>query len=512
MRFLDLDLRDDRFIGKDDIDPAIVALEIGAGLNDLNMEMVKLEMLGRAEEALAESIDLDEQIAAQGVANKATVTYGIESLAITATFLGVDIPVEEVAAGIEDNDQEGAASTKKGFLDKVVEGIKKVIKKIIEFVKKLVDKVKSFFESKQLENVAKKAEETAEKLEEKGVTEVKDCNLDDEDVEKAFFKVVKEVPEYLYAGGKLESIPDVEKMVNWYVDKEVVNFYKKLHEMIKNFNPKGAMGDLLKALKEAETGCNNNTEEKCKKNSEVSKQFKDLVAKTIKLAKDLDVKFTGINKFVVDELNGKAGKRLAKLEKQNGIKYKSILIPGSTTITADDKNRDEIKLRIQGTLYHIPSDIDAVAEEFENKKFSKEAVEKLLKLIKWQTEAIDKEFTISTEKLYKNVKPLSVKELMDYSKVTEFYREQASSIATDIKNISDKVKAEIEDIEEKLNTEMGKTGAGTKADIPILSNVKSIVQAVGDKTSTFTKDTGKVTKAISAYAELPKVCSKISLD
>ena len=429
-----------------DIDPVISALELGAGIEELNTEAIKLDVLTKAEEALEKTIDLDNQIATHNLANRATVSYGIEALEVTAIFLGADINTEELAAGLEDNDQEGVAKQKEGFLEKIKNAAKNAFEKIMNLIEKIIEKVKSFFQSKNVEKVSEELEQGSEEVERTtgSPNKAPDCS-DDENV----IRIKKGIIEVLGITGehiKLKSTKDFGELIDIAIDKGIKDYLKSISEM---FDEK-KIDEIIGIIKEA-----NNLNTTNKDANKITKELLRKMAEVVKGVKIPSAKQHPITEKIKSEFKDKVLKEAGI--KGPGIKDEfeySILLYGQSTI----KNKDKVKIQLHFIV--VSKNITAINNVEQLESIVKSNVAKgsglasILDKISIKNVTIDVD-DFSPRKYLSHIEPFSAEELRKLSKAVKEFNEQSNDFYEEVRRDFGKFRDQAHKVMKKMESLTG---------------------------------------------------------
>ena len=415
-----------------DIDPVAVALELGAGMEELNAELIRVDVLNKAATGLEKTIDLDNQIAANNLANRGTVSYGIEALEVTAIFLGVDMDIDNVAAGLEDNDQEGAADKKEGFLAKIKKAATDAWDKIIAIVKKIINKVKEFFSSKAISETAEKAEKAGEKVSEKLGGDSKKPSCKEEDVKKEKEAIVRQAPGYIYLKG-MKSVDDVRNAINMYLDNETVS---SLEEMEKYLSK-----DIITTI---------NVVNEVVKNAESKGDETAMYKKVEKLGEDLFNNFQP-GKIKQNKLRQELAKKFEDdIIKEAGLDKDKEDLDYNIIITSESTNKG--KLALGYTIYYKnKKEFETFKEVMSEVKNVNSALKNLESLIgKIKVKSGTATVNVSKDELLKKVEPFTGKDIIDLSKELEDMKKRGDGVFKNMEEKVNKIEKEIKKAADEL--------------------------------------------------------------
>ena len=429
LNFLEPEIKSEAKVNND-YDPVEIVYEIGEGVEELNTELIRADILTKAVLSLEKSIDLDEQIEANNLANRATVSYGIEALDITATFLGYPVDVESIAAGIEDNDQEKPAEEKKSLLEKIKKAAKTTWKRIIEFLEEIINKVKEFFQSKAVENAENKLEKAADSVKKalNGDNKKPECK-DKNKAETHKEAVARLFPGFVYANG-IKS------------DRDFIT----LLECLTDIGP-------LEALKELVDNLDKDTLEVVKVLKEVGKSNKEIKEKVAKIGLDYIRKFK-ITKFkqhkVKEELIKKFDKDIMEMveKKLNGVKADEL---EHATLFKEAKIKDG-KLELSVVVFyknkHAESVISKALETVEDDKAVSKFLDKMKETLGYENISILTDIKLS--EIAKNIEPFSAKELETVKEELANFKNKGGKYLKDIEERNNKLKEGINKVADML--------------------------------------------------------------
>jgi len=496
-KFMDTDLVQGACCGNNGIDPVIAVAEIGEGIEELNIELVKADILAKADKSLSKSIALDEAIAANGLANRGTVSYGIEALEMTATFLGVNnIDFDEMSAGIEDNDQEAPAEKKKGFLDKIKGAAIAAYNKIVKIIKDIIEKVKGFFGGKAIEKKSEELKEKAEKIVEKSEDEGKSApKCDESKVEPEKLRIARLAPGYIYLHG-LSKIDDVKEAMMMYVDEETVE------------NVKGIADYAKKGLGTAATA------------------YKGLInsmSNTVKLQKEL----LNLGKDVFENVTPKEYKQ-GKLKEELAKKFEKDILDNSNV----DSKTEDFKILINGdginnnnvmtisyTIIHKSKGAYGVYEkalsDIKGVSDANSAFNTLVNSISFTTGTLDTR--VNEHELIKHIEPFSGKDIVDLADDFEKLGRKAGIVFNNIgQNTQEIMKEtgrvinEVQNLDATINSQHGGGRQGTTITIgnTLSTFIRSIVIATSAKVRTASRSgTSNLIALATAVLELTNKCT-----
>ena len=433
MKFItNLDL-DQTSCAKNDMDPVALAFEIGQGIEELTVENIRLGALNNAAKALEASIDLDNQIAAAGAANRGTVTYGVEALEMTAIFLGANSNFDDIAAGLEDNDQEGAAEKKEGFLEKIKNAAIEAWNKIIKIIKDIIDKVKSFFGSKATEKVVEKAKEVSKEVTEKLGSDSKKPECDEDKVETEKKNIVKQAPGYIYLKG-MESTDDIREAINMYLDDETVS---TLEEM-KNYFSKN-MAASIDALSELTQEIKNG-----KTLNSFNKELLDIGKNLVKNLQPEKLKQNKLREELAKKFETEILKDAGLYKDKNDLDYK-IIISGDKL---DTNGNLELSYIIFTKNKYVYKEYEKHIDELKSYKDLANAINGLMKKIT----SMNGKYTTSVNEteLMKKVKPITGKDIEDLADEIEKMEKRGETAFKNFESIVNELEKEINKNKDKI--------------------------------------------------------------
>ena len=408
-----------------DIDPVVAALELGAGIEELNTEAIRLDILTKAETALERTIDLDNQIAANNLANRGTVSYGIEALEVTAIFLGVDMDMDSVAAGLEDNDQEGAAEKKEGFLAKIKAASKAAFEKIMSIIEKIIDKIKAFFQSKNVEKVSEEIEKSSAEVEKLtgSPNKAPDCSNDNDKVVRIKEDIIRTLGifgEHI----KIESTKDFGELIDLTLDKGIKDYLKSISEMV----DEKKVDDIISLANEA-----NNLNVS---NKDYNKVVKKLVEDALEIVKKIKLPaakqhpiIEKIKSEFKDEILRNAG------IKGSGVKDEyeySILFYGHNTTTSNDRTTLSLHFVVAYKNMTAIGNTEKLTEIFKSARSKGNAVGNILNNVNVRNVTVQVN-DFRPRKYIDHVKPFSSEELRKLAKAVREFNEQSNDFYIDVK-------------------------------------------------------------------------------
>ena len=471
---------------RNDLNPTVIALELGEGIEELNTELIKMDVLNKAAISLDKSIELDNQIAVSGVANKGTVSYGIEALEATAIFLGVDnINFDELAAGLEDNDQEGAADKKKDFLAKVKDAARKTWNAIIEFIKKIISKVKEFFQSKAIEEGKKELAGAAKEVEKAVGAENKKPECKSKKLaETEKVAIAGLFPVYINEVG-LKTSKDFADIVDYLSDKGPIEAL----EAYKNSLSKDTV-EVVKVLKELAKGNN-------KEASQIKTNLSKISLDFIKNFKIVKVKQHPAKEKIIKEYEEEILEAAGMKDNKGDYEY-TVIFTGDSV---DKKTGDvSIKATILAKNTKQVEIFEKALETADTEAAITKAVSKMSSIL------VKKDVTVKTKlqvsKIAEKVEPFSAAELKDLETKLDNFKKQAKAFLDNVEKETEEIRKSVEKIAGDLKDLEG-IGSSVEAFITNALNTAATVVRTG------TDDTIKpVTKLLRLVIRLTKNCAE----
>lgn len=498
---------EEAFKATNDLNPAGIIADIGAGFEELNTELIKYDVLAKAELALDKSIALDDQIAAQGVANKGTVAYGIEALEMTAIFLGAPIDVEAIAAGTEDNDQETPKEEKKGFLTKVKEAASNAWKKIKEIVEKIINKVKQFFSGKAAEKAKEELDSAADQVEkEVGSADKKPEKCNEKMKKNSALGIVKVDPVFMANNG-IKTSKDFNVFLDYVTDQGPVKTAEEFGKLLSKDYVKW-IEDLGSVLDDVKKATKRPTWQAAVKAifttgdavSEVTKLTNVLSNEGVKFLKELkipQIKMHPAKEKIVKEHEAEIIKA-AGLKDVKDLEY-TILYTGST-IASKNKN-----IFIDFVIIYKDKDLikrfENLISQTTNMQTFERAVNMLNNALGVKTGKAPTK--VNVDACIKNIEPFSSKELREIGEVvSKELPSRANEIANKLDAVLNKANSDAAKLQTPLNN-LGQIGTNVFNFIQSVLNYIAMISR-GYATST----TGIFTQLVNAESRLSKDCVK----